>query len=987
MKKKSVGIMAVCDKPAAKMLPRRNALHQSIFTGAFLGLAFSASAQTYVEYYDPVEHEDIRTFFGAWPSPGGVLIEGDDAHAYFDNADHDELGLSKRYTIKQGFMADSVELASGAATAQSGRNSESNHYVSARAQSGRMTANVEGSLLVNGNLSVRVGDKVRVDDSESSGRKSGAQIFGDPDPDDIGATHDAIAIVQSATLNVRQDLGVRQDLLIEATPAYVARACSTSGRGWLMRDSAAVTVGGNALIGGNLSMIGRDLETWESGRTDMDVVPISLRWSEIRLDVGKDLHVLGDVNLTGSTANAKDRSNIQAYWSARMAGAMAVHVGGNSTVEGALTLQAGEARTEKYTDVGSVPTASAQSVLYEVNGDLSVGRNVTLQAGGAFAQDVRHSYPGIATGGDSRLRVDGNMFSGGAVRVIAGRHESGFESRDSSGGGIATAGDAALAVGGVLYVTHPFGVSVEGEAGGTLQSNQATAALFGRATFDVGVLRTPAALFFDTHRVTIGTLAMIDTSTQLHLANTQPYDDSRNQGVLLGNLMFGAGNTLAITGNGEFTFRGDITVLGPNATYRGPALNADGRKLSFALPATAINGTTMLHTTSPISVQDATVALGANDPLKYLKEGDTITLIDSTTGRVANQGAYKLQQGAYQYRFNLQSTTDLTATLMAPEGAPAPGKSDPPAIGGPVINPRFIDPAISTLYRRAIGAGINALADSGSAISATDLRGPDRRGFFFSPEVGRTHIDNSGLTLERSNFLFGHAIGGATTAGDYIIAPLIEAGHTNYRASTSVAGRTSDGRGNLDNIGAGLLARHWFHNGAYAEASVRGGRIRGSYSDGAESSANYTSRSGYWGLHGKAGYVGTLSANAQLDSYVRVQWQRMGGDSVRNKASDELSYDATQLLRSRIGTRYVYDVGGTARVYAGAGWQYDTNSDVRARIDGAPLAKTNFNGGTGILEAGVRWEPSPLWSVRLNSQGQFGARQGVSGEAYVYRRF
>lgn len=972
MKKQSVGIMAICDKPVAKILPRRNVLHQSIFTGAFLGLAFSAGAHAMGEFedsYDPYEHESIRTFVGTWPAPGAVILEGDDARAYYDDADHDDWGWSRRFIFKQGILVDSVAIASGAAIALSGWNSESSLYVPARAQSGRATVNAEGSLGVNGNLSVRVGG-------------SAAEIYGNPGTDAM-----AIAIAQSATLSVGQDLAVVQDMRIEAGPAYVGRSSSTLGRVIAIRDSATVTVGGNAAIGGSLSMIGNDLEAYESGRGDSEVIPLNIHWEEIRLDVGKDMYVGGNVNLRASSAIASASSNIQPHVAARMAGAMVVHVGGNSTVEGALTLQAGEAKTGKYYPEGSTPKTMAQSVLYEVNGDLFVGDDVTLQAGGAFAQFGDNRYPGIATGGDSRLRVGGNMWSDGAVRVLAGQHDSGFPRLDSLEVGIADAGDAALSVAGLLYVTHPSGVIVQGEPGATLQSNQASAASFGRASFDVGVLRTPAAVFSDAHRVTIGTLAMTDTSTQLNLTNTQPYDDSRDQGVLLGNLIFGAGNTLAINGNGAFAFRGDITVTGPNATYRGPSLKADGRNLNFVLPATAINGTTMLHATSPISIQGATVALEARAPLKYLKEGDEITLIDSTEGRVANQGAYKLQQGAYQYRFNLQSSTDLTATLMAPEGTPAPSKSDPPAINAPAANPRFIDPAISTLYRRAIGAGINALADSGSALSAADLRGPDRRGFFFIPGVGRTHIDNSGLTLERSDFLFGHAIGGATTAGDYIIAPLLEAGHTNYRAKTSVAGQASDGRGSLDNIGAGLLARHWFHNGAYAEASVRGGRIRGSYSDGAESSANYTSRSGYWGLHGKAGYVATLSESAQLDSYVRVQWQRMAGDSVRNKASDELSYDATQLLRSRIGTRYIYDLGGSARVYAGAGWEYDTNSDVRARIDGAPLAKTNFNGGTGILEAGVRWEPSPLWSARLSSQGQFGMRQGISGEAYLYRRF
>ena len=149
-------------------------------------------------------------------------------------------------------------------------------------------------------------------------------------------------------------------------------------------------------------------------------------------------------------------------------------------------------------------------------------------------------------------------------------------------------------------------------------------------------LRSPAATFSDASRVSIGTLDLRDTSTQLTFDNTQPYNAATGQGVQLGQLLFGGGNALTIAGNGGFGFQGGITVLGPNAAYQGPALSANGGQLSFLLPADAVNGTTMLRASAPIATQGATVAMQAAGSLKRLLPGDRIMLISATTGTVAN---------------------------------------------------------------------------------------------------------------------------------------------------------------------------------------------------------------------------------------------------------------------------------------------------------------------------------------------------------------
>ena len=103
------------------------------------------------------------------------------------------------------------------------------------------------------------------------------------------------------------------------------------------------------------------------------------------------------------------------------------------------------------------------------------------------------------------------------------------------------------------------------------------------------------------------------------------------------------------------------------------------------------------------------------------------------------------------------------------------------------------------------------------------------------------------------------------------------------------------------------------------------------------------------------GHVMPLSERGQLDAYARLQWQRLGGDSVRNDAGDQLSYDATQALRTRLGARYVYAAGDQTRLYAGAAWEQDARTEVRARLDGKALQGADTNGGATVLEAGARW--------------------------------
>ena len=463
-------------------------------------------------------------------------------------------------------------------------------------------------------------------------------------------------------------------------------------------------------------------------------------------------------------------------------------------------------------------------------------------------------------------------------------------------------------------------------------------------------LRSPAATFSDASRVSIGTLDLRDTSTQLTFDNTQPYNAATGQGA--------AGPT-AVRRRQRADHRRQRRLRLPgrhhraraHAAYQGPALSANGGQLSFLLPADAVNGTTMLRASAPIATQGATVAMQAAGPLKRLLPSDRITLISATTGTVANPGSHILEYGAYRYLFDVQSASALTATLAATN----------------------LTLAANKLYPQSIGAGIGALADSGGMLSAADLRGPERRGLFFSPDLGHTRYTDKNLKLDRANAVFGYALGGATAAGDYVVAPLVEAGRTAIAARLRRAACRPRAR-------AASTTSAWASWRATGSWAARMPRPAAQRTHARQLYRRHRRQHQLpqsfelLGAHAMLGHVMPLSERGQLDAYARLQWQRLGGDSVRNDAGDQLSYDATQALRTRLGARYVYAAGDQTRLCGrglGAGRQ-DRGARGSMALQGA-----DTNGGATVLEAGARWEPSPSWSLRLSAQGQFGARQGI----------
>ena len=258
-------------------------------------------------------------------------------------------------------------------------------------------------------------------------------------------------------------------------------------------------------------------------------------------------------------------------------------------------------------------------------------------------------------------------------------------------------------------------------------------------------------------------------------------------------------------------------------------------------------------------------------------------------------------------------------------------------------------------------------------LSAADLRGPGAARPVLQSDLGHTRYTDKNLAGPRQRRVRlrpgrrhrrWRLRGGAAGRGR---------AHLPSRPGF-VGGLSAEGKGRVDNVGVGILARYWFLGGTYAEARCAADACAAAIPT-TSTAAPTTAVVRTIGAHAMLGHVMPLSERGQLDAYARLQWQRLGGDSVRNDAGDQLSYDATQALRTRLGARYVYAAG-------------DQTRSTRAR----PGSRTPGPGARGSMARPCRartpmaarrcWkrralEPSPSWSLRLSAQGQFGARQGI----------
>jgi hypothetical protein len=222
----------------------------------------------------------------------------------------------------------------------------------------------------------------------------------------------------------------------------------------------------------------------------------------------------------------------------------------------------------------------------------------------------------------------------------------------------------------------------------------------------------------------------------------------------------------------------------------------------------------------------------------------------------------------------------------------------------------------------------------------------------------------------------------------------LEAGWGGYDSFNAFPGAESvRGSGDVRYLGAGGLLRFGTPGGFYADASVRAGRVKTSFSSSDLLSlsgrmASYSVDSSYLGAHLGLGYVLSLGGWTSLDLSFRYIMTRQGAGS-DTVLGDNIAFDSVDSRRLRGGARLSLTAGGKVSPYLGAYYERELDGKVRASDNGLAIGVPDFTGGTGIGELGLSLTPAADsgLSLDIGVQGYAGVRKGVTGRLQLKWEF
>ena len=485
-------------------------------------------------------------------------------------------------------------------------------------------------------------------------------------------------------------------------------------------------------------------------------------------------------------------------------------------------------------------------------------------------------------------------------------------------------------------------------------------------------------------------------------------------GNILGNVNGGQstfGNTthniVNISGSANFgsgsTLRGGISISGDART--GNTLNlhipitiADVENFqnwNFYLPSTMANGETMLTITGIAGLgSDAKVNVGIEGSSSPLKAGDTVKLIDASAGTLAGTLANTTANGqgmqgvTLKYEFDLLADTAnglLTATVSST---------------GPQVNEQAKALSEGFVSGAALAnAGADFAAGSGMGW-ATGAAGQKGGGFGFGSFGGigggqSTYKTGSHVDMSSVSLLAGLAWGNDFAPGRLTLGAFFEYGNGSYDTYNSFSNAASvKGKGDMYNLGGGILGRFDANCGGYVESSFRAGGLHNEYKNGdlrdaMGRKAQYDSDSAYYGIHVGSGYIWNIMEKASLDLYTKYFWTRVGGDSVKLSTGDSVKFKDTDSHRLRGGARFAYAVNEFVSPYVGLAYEHEFDGKARATTNGFALPAPSMRGDTGIGELGLSLKPSQIvpLSFDLGMQGYVGKREGVTGSLQMKYEF
>lgn len=559
----------------------------------------------------------------------------------------------------------------------------------------------------------------------------------------------------------------------------------------------------------------------------------------------------------------------------------------------------------------------------------------------------------------------------GDLKVISGGGGAGGPYFDNTGG---AGGDAAFAVGaltasGTGAQTFAFAKGAAGATGGG--SGGAGGAL----------------------SVAIGNLTLRNDVDITLAGIANPAD------VTINGVTFDGGRALTVNRSDASTMRarGPLIVRGFGNAYRtnGAAVhNASGRTLTFIVDHTATVGGTMLASDHAIDVTGSTVAFAVDGNLDHLSPDTVFTLIDNTSGDVANNNeVVAVQTGVTSHWFTVNQNGGVLATTYRNSMA-APNTS---ALleGGPVARAAALGSllgSVAGLFSDPFPAPPGRTASFGSASAhaspAVGGYGMDT-GFFVIPRYDHVKLNSHGdLKYDGVSLLAGLGAGRDIGVGRASVAAFFTAGWGDYDTAGVYGGRRTRGKGDTDYYGGALLGRLRLYNDLGLEASFLAGRIGSDYaSRDFGGHLKYDSSTPYFGGHLGATYFARIGRRGSFEPYAKLFVMRQQSDSTGTTLGQRVRFDGFTSVTSRVGARYWHAITGTAQVFAGAAWEYEFRGRAGGVMAGVRARDVGLKGHTGYAELGVRVRPARKWEADLSVQGSVGKRETIGVYLAVKRAF
>lgn len=597
--------------------------------------------------------------------------------------------------------------------------------------------------------------------------------------------------------------------------------------------------------------------------------------------------------------------------------------------------------------------------IYEKGGGIEVANTSTFTIDGKISGigDLFKSGDGIMV-----LTNTGNNFTGDLV-VAAGTAKL-------TAAGSAGKGAIDLRTNGKLDLSMPGGSTVSNDITGTgaITKNEA-----GKVTLG-GTLIQAKTLEVKTGELAVSNYMQVGTATI-----------AKGATMSVGTLRFANKLDFNLKNDGTFNYR-DIQVVGSGNKLSSSIPSAANKNLSFVLSATTAPNDTMLAVSgNSLDVKGANVQVAAAAELASLNKGDSVTLIDKTTGAVANLGEdIKVTAGATTYTFTTQQGTVDPSGTQEPTDVPLTlTLQDSYLNGGKDGSAKaYLESALAALQTVAGANQFMGTVGMREAVNAS--QGDDRSGVNAIAAFRGTYQEvDTGSSIEGFTYNLMGAMTykilsslGATRVGFFA-----EGGWGRFDTFNSSNGRDIEGDSDISYAGGGILLRHDLPIGLYAEGTFRYGKVDGDFSSShMGTGAAYESDVPYYGGHLGIGYQHIFAENHHLDVFGKMFWTHKNDDDVKTKAGEKLKIDEADSLVSHLGARYSYALPYNFIVHAAAAWEHEFDGEQTGKLNGKKVSAPDMGGSSAVGEVGIRFSPAATgFHVDLATHGSLGTRESIGG--------